>query len=515
MPSSYSSVDRAQRGCDRWRAILMFLSLGTAANTAVASDWLQFAYDVDQSANNTSETTITSANVHSLVPIYTQALGTTSAPVYLSNVATSNGNVDLLFMTARNGTMLAVDANNGVTVWSQPTTQISYAVDSAPVIDPGRQFVYGYGADGKVHKYAVADGTEVLSGDWPAVSSLKPGVEHGSGALEIARSTSGSLYLYAVTTGFYGDGGDYQGHVTAINLSTGTWTVFNANCSNIPGHFIADGTAGINDCATPRSGIWGRSGAVYDRRTSKLYVATGNGNFNVVLGGYNWGDSLLALKADGSINQIGTPLDSYTPSNYSTLEASDSDFGSGSVVLLPTPAASAVAHLGAIMGKDAQLRLLNMDNLSGQGSAGGIGGEIQKLDTLGVNTDIPTPHPAVWVNARGDGSTWLFVATPSNISGVQLVINGAGQPSLAVRWTSGGFSGTSPIVANNVLYYGGCGGICALAPTTGQILWSSPLSIGCCMGGWANPIVVNGRLFVTGGSFTIFALDAIFANGFE
>lgn len=167
------------------------------------------------------------------------------------------------------------------------------------------------------------------------------------------------------------------------------------------------------------------------------------------------------------------------------------------------------------MGKDAQLRLLNLDNLSGQGAPGGIGGEIQKLDTLGVNTDIPTPHPAVWVNPFGDKSTWLFVGTPSNFSGVQLVISGSGQPSLAIRWTISGFSGTSPIVANNIVYYGGCGGICAIAPTTGQVLWSSPLNVGCCMGSWPNPIVVNGRLFVTGGSFTIYALDAIFKNGFE
>lgn len=494
-------------------AILLFLILALAADAASAADWLQFAYDADQSANNNTETAITASNVQTLVKVYQNfSLGVTSAPVYLSNVTTSTGTIDMLFMTNVSGTLLAINASNASLVWSQTTPQLSYRVDSAPVIDPGRQYIYGYGADGKIHKYAVTDGREINDGVWPAVSSLKPGSEHGSGALEIATAASGSTYLYAVSTGYYGDGGDYQGHITTIDLTTGASTVFNANCSDNPIHFIDQGTDGVDDCATPRSGIWGRPGAVYDHRTNKVYITTGNGNFNFTLGGHNWGDSVLALRPDGTGNLSGVPLDSYTPSDYSNLDLTDSDLGSGTVVLLPTPATSTVAHLGALIGKDAQLRLLNLDNLNGHGAAGYIGGEIQIIDTLGINTDIPTAHPAVWVNSHGDKSTWLFVGTPSNLSGVQLVVNGSGQPSLAIRWTIGGGSGTSPIVANDVLYYGGS----AIQPTTGKMLWYDTYSGGgCCMGTWLNPIVVNGRLFVTGGAFNIYALNKIFASGFQ
>jgi len=181
----------------------------------------------------------------------------------------------MLFVAAKDGTLLAIDASNGDTVWSQSTSQLSNRVDAAPVVDPNRQYVYGHGADGKIHKYAVTDGTEFIDAAWPAISSLK--AEHATGALEIATANNGRTYLYAVTTGYYGDGGDYQGHVTAIELSTGAWQVFNAACSHVPGHMIENGTNGVNDCATTRNGIWGRSGAVYDQRTDKVYAATGNG----------------------------------------------------------------------------------------------------------------------------------------------------------------------------------------------------------------------------------------------
>jgi hypothetical protein len=89
---------------------------------------------------------------------------------------------------------------------------------SSPSIDPNRQYVYSYGLDGYVHKYQVGDGTEVMIGGWPELATLKGLNEKGSSALSIATASSGSAYLYVTNGGYPGDGGDYQGHVTAIDL---------------------------------------------------------------------------------------------------------------------------------------------------------------------------------------------------------------------------------------------------------------------------------------------------------
>ncbi len=60
--------------------------------------------------------------------------------------------------------------------------------------------------------------------------------------------------------------------------------------------------------------------ATYDAGTDRVYITTGNGLFNANTGGNNWGDSVLALKPDGTGAGGGLPVDSYTPTNYAALK---------------------------------------------------------------------------------------------------------------------------------------------------------------------------------------------------
>jgi hypothetical protein len=109
---------------------------------------------------------------------------------------------------------------------------------------------------------------------------------------------------------------------------------------------------------------------------------------------------------------------------------------------------------------------------------------------------------AVWVNPA-DGSTWVFVSNGSGLAALELMLDGAGNPGLQVRWTAG--SGTSPLLVNGVLYYARTGLISALNPTTGSLLWS-----GSQVGGihWQSPVVANGMLYLEdqGGNLTAFSL---------
>src|SRR5262249_5596700 len=158
----------------------------------------------------------------------------------------------------------------------------------------------------------------------PEVSTLKPDVEKGAAGLSISTAKSGNTYLYAVTDGYIGDANDYQGHVTAIDLAAGSQKVFNSLCSDKTIHFCKSGTpgctVGTNDCASQQTGIWGRPGAVYDEGTDRVFVTTGNGQYNASTGGFNWGDSVLALNPDGSGSPGGKPVDSYTPATFQQLQ---------------------------------------------------------------------------------------------------------------------------------------------------------------------------------------------------
>lgn len=194
---------------------------------AATYDWLQFFGDARHNGNNTAETSISAANVSGLTRKWQVSMSATAdgSPVVLNGVQTSAGLKNLIFVTTTDGRIRAMDIADGSLVWEhQPATGPRYTT-SSPAIDPNRQFVYSYGLEGKVHKYQVGDGTEITTGGWPQLTTLKPDVEKGSSALTIATDASSTTYLYVTNGGYPGDQGDYQGHVTTINLVTGTQNI--------------------------------------------------------------------------------------------------------------------------------------------------------------------------------------------------------------------------------------------------------------------------------------------------
>jgi hypothetical protein len=360
-------------------------------------------------------------------------------------------------------------------------------------------FVYSYGLDGYVHKYAVGDGTEIKAGGWPEITTLKGYDEKGSSALSIATAANGVSYLYVAQAGYPGDQGDYQGHITTINLADGTQTVFNTLCSNQAVHFGDSRLPSSSgpDCYPETMGaIWARPGVVYDPYHNRILMSTGNGTFQP--SSFLWGDSVFSLNPDGT-GSSGNPLDSYTPSDYQSLQDKDWDLGSTAPAILPVNS-SKYPHLAVQGGKDGLLRLLNLDQLSQQAGVGHTGGEVFTM-AVPMGGGILT-QPAVWINPA-DSSIWVFVSNGSGLAGLQLTISPSGDPSLVTRWTSSG--GTSPLIANGVLFIARSGFIRALNAADGSLLWSDN-HIGSIH--WESPVVVNGVLYISdqNGNLTAFTL---------
>ncbi len=191
--------------------------------------WPAFDGGGQRTGVNSAETTISAANVGSLKRLWQQTLPATvdGAPAELPNVTTATGTKTLLFVTTKTGSLLAIDASNGTQVWSKTTSGPNYTT-SSPAIDSSGTFVYGYGLDGKVHKYAVGTGAETIDSTWPVLLTNMPTVEKGSSSLNIING-----YLYMSMGGYPGDGGHYEGHIVAVKLSTGVVSVWNAVCANI------------------------------------------------------------------------------------------------------------------------------------------------------------------------------------------------------------------------------------------------------------------------------------------
>jgi outer membrane protein assembly factor BamB len=463
---------------------LAALFLANVVRAQSSTDWLQFNGDQQRSGANYAETTIDSSNVGSLKSVFTFTLAnpTDAAPVVLTGVSTSSGVRDLLFINSKDGDFYALDAHTGMEIWSAKAA--GGFNNSSPAIDPNRLYVYMPGADGFVHKYDVATGVEVTGGGFPEMITSASGTKI-PGALGIATDASGVTRLYGTSSGF---GSAPYGSITAIDLATGTQNVFNMVCSNLNLHIAAPGNPG---CGNNGGGVWSRSGEVYDPATNLIYVATAEfGAFSPST--HRWSQTLLAINPDAT-NNNGNPVDSNTPTNYASEISGDIDYGSSNAVVMPDLPGSTVAHVVLMCGKDAQMRLLNANNLSGQGGPGHTGGDL---------SDTPLPQGgeafsqfALW-HEPSDNSYWVIASSTKGISGLIYTLDSANRPTLLPQWHLTNGWVTSPVVANSIVFAANEAGLVfALDVKTGGQLWSATTP----SRHWSSPVVVNGMLYVTSG----------------
>ncbi|HEY5094319.1 MAG TPA: PQQ-binding-like beta-propeller repeat protein [Candidatus Eremiobacteraceae bacterium] len=460
---------------------------GVAPTQPALADWPVFDRDPARSGFAAGDTAISLANVRHLHRRWVATYDATAdgAPILIANVPLSaNSTSPVLYQETRLGTTYAVNAYSGEIVWKR-TTQGVNITSSMPAADPSGQWIYAPGVDAHVRKYAAATGKEFRGNGFPLRITWSPEIEKDASALNVANG-----YLYAETSGYFGDAGQYDGHVVTLGLQSGHVHVVNALCNDIH-HLIR--TPG--ECAQTKAGIWARGGAVVDPDPSmagRIYVSTGNGDFNANQGGHDYGDSVLAISANGS-----TLVDTFTPTNYQQLENGDVDLSSSAPVMLPKQPASNTPLMAVQGGKDGLLKLLNRKHL------GGVGGELQDYN---LNEGIFTA-PAVWTDR--DGTTWLFVGSASAVTALQLVtVNG--RSTLQHVWTAQ-VGGTSPVVANGIVFAATSGAVNAFNARTGHEVWSSSQqSAGGSIGNvhWESPIVVRGWLYMSdeNGNVTAYSL---------
>jgi len=146
-------------------------------------------------------------------------------------------------------------------------------------------------------------------------------------------------------------------------------------------------------------GIWQSGGAPAADSSGNVFLATGNGSFDLNTGGPDAGDTILKI---GPASSGAFPvLDYFTPYNQATLSAGDTDLGSGGVMLFPDqPVGSPHQHLLTETGKQGTLYLVNRDDM-GHFNANGNG---QIVQSFGAGGGLYST-PAFWNNTLYVGGT--------------------------------------------------------------------------------------------------------------
>jgi hypothetical protein len=295
------------------------------------------------------------------------------------------------------------------------------------------------------------------------------------------------------------------------------------------------------------AGIWGRAAATYDPYNDSIYISTANGVYDPTnqfnYGGSFWGDSVLRLPAALSTEQL-QPADSYTPPNFDGLMRNDTDLGSASLAIIPTSMTQAYAykHLGIQAGKDANVRIINLDDMDS--TAGPLwmccNDSALYVQSVPQGNEVKT-QPLIWQNPN-DNTVWVIISNDFGISASKLIMDGSHNPQLlnappGTGWLLTGtwpptddtnppphgapYGGGSPVIANGVLYYASASGLIAIDPATGNILaTNTDMGVSDKAPGIfhkQSPIVVNGRVYVTDENkhLWVYEGDEIFPNGFD
>ncbi len=513
----------------------IFAGIMVAASTVLpnahAVDMLTQHNDQFRTGANTSETQLTPANVNSTQfgKLFSYAVdgNVFAQPLYVSGLAISGGTHNVLYVATMEDSVYAFDADSNVAYWHKqftggtvtpvPITDITnnnnlnihghVGILSTPVIDraSGTIYVVARTKDTSnstyihtLHALDLATGNEKFGGPVSiSASGFNTKTQNQRPGLALS---NGNVYI---CWGSHEDITPYHGWMMAYNATTLAQVA------------VFDTTPGGS-----QSAIWMAGQAPAIDNSGNLYVTTGNGDWN---GTTKWGETCLKMSPTLSV------VDWATPANYASLNGSDSDFGSGGCMLLPTAAGYPGSSYVVTGGKEGKIFVLDKNAGMGHQTSGdtGLHQVWQAVQTASCSHHIHGT-PIYWNSAnqgqvlyvwgendvgkafKFNGST--FTTTPFTTTSAKSPTTGCGMPGSMLSLSANG--NTNGIVWANCVYTGDAvhdivPGILRAydANNLGTELWNSRQNQSRDdIGNFAKycpPTVVNGKVYMPSFSGTV------------
>lgn len=490
---------------------------------ASSIDVITYHYDDLRTGQNTNETFLTLANVNSTsfgkLGSFVVDGKVDAQPLYLSNVTIPGVGVrNVLYVVTENGTVFAFDADsvNGNTtqaLWTKSTqlqgevpsddhgcSQVTpeIGITSTPVIDRSRGVIYVVAASKdsagnyhhRIHALDLTTGNETLGGP-TAITATYPG--SGAGALfdpSQYNERAGLLEVNGTIVTAWGSHCDIAPYTSWV-MSYSASTLQQTGVLNL----VPNGSEG---------GIWMAGAAPASDAAGSVYFIIGNGTFDTTL------NSGFPARGDcgNCFAKVSVPslalLDYFTPRNTVMLSSDDSDFGSGSPLLLPDliDASGASRHLAVASGKEnASIYVLDRDNM---GKFNSSADNIYEEIPAGIGTSGEFGKPSYFNNTVYYGGVGdSLKAFP--IANAQLAASPSSQSSIQFA-----YPGTTPTISSNAATSGivwaienGAAGAGVLhaydATNLGKELYNSSQAgarDGFNDNKFVTPMVANGRVYV-------------------
>lgn len=465
-------------------------------------------------------------------------------PLYVAGITIPNKGVhNVVYVCTEHNSVYAFDAEGGastIPLWQrtmgQPvTTDVvgcydlypEYGITSTPVIDVANKVMYltaktleNGQQTWRIHALDISTGDELPN--WGKVI------------------TASFINTFGFTVSFTPE---IQLNRCGLTLANGrVYIAFGAHCdiriTEYRGWIFSYNTANAKEppqvyCVSPNSdgsresaaGIWSSGAAPVIDANGDLYVMTGNGQFDVDLGGGNMGDSVVKIATSGGagLSFSGQPQDYFTPSNQQNLTNADADLGSGGIILAPSQAGANTPNLILGGGKDGLLRLLDITNL------GGFNGRVNPNAPDNAIQEVSFPN-GFWSSPAyfgGDSGHYIYMnAVGDVLRQYRFSINGFGDISLlpfAAQGPGSGYPSSTPVVSSD----GGTAGTGVVwilnrndnalhaydADNVVTELWNSNAAGTRDLTGdvvkFTVPMVANGRVYVGGdGKMTVFGTNA-------
>jgi centrosomal CEP192-like protein len=431
--------------------------------------------DNSRTGQNLNETVLTPTNVNSAqfgkLGSYPTDGDAHASPLYVADVNISaQGFHNMVYVATEHDSIYAFDADGltSVPLWKvsfiNPAAGITtvpvndtgfccnnqeIGIRGTPVIDQGSGTLYLVAKTKEViggttnyvqrlHALSIATGAEKFGGPMVLQGSV-PGTGSGSSggllAFDALRQNQRPALLLSngvVYIGFAAHGETSQYHGWVLGYDATTLQQVMAYCGS------------PNDVG---AGIWQSGGGLAADSVGNIYFSTGNGGFDANTGGRDYGDSFVKISPSGVV------LDYFTPYDQATMSATDSDLGSGGVLLLPDQPGATPRLVGSA-GKTGTIYLVNRDNM------GHFNANNNQIVQSLVN-----------IFTKGGGTTDNYFSTPVYFNG--FVYFGPLNDTIQAFQASNGLLSTAPISASPEIFTfpGATLAISANGSTNG-ILWA-------------------------------------------